>query len=48
LNIEIYELFITPLSPRKELERLYETVAKNIDKVVCEAIGKALSDKCKE
>jgi transcriptional regulator with XRE-family HTH domain len=33
LNIEIYELFINPLSPPEEMERLYETVAKNIDQI---------------
>ena len=38
LNIEIYELFIDPLSPSVEMERLYQTVAKDIDKVVCENI----------
>jgi transcriptional regulator with XRE-family HTH domain len=26
LNIETYELFIDPLSPREELERLYQTI----------------------
>ena len=47
LDIEIYELFIAPLSPQKELERLYETVAKNIDEVVSKAIEKTLAEKCK-
>jgi transcriptional regulator with XRE-family HTH domain len=45
LNIEIYELFINPLSPHEEIERLYQTVAKNIEQVVSEAIDKALSGK---
>ena len=45
LNIEIYTLFIDPLSPHEEMERLYMTVAKNIDKVVGDAIEKALADK---
>jgi transcriptional regulator with XRE-family HTH domain len=48
LGIEIYELFIAPLSPREELERLYDTVARNIDNVVSEAIEKALSGKWKQ
>jgi transcriptional regulator with XRE-family HTH domain len=45
LNIEIYELFVDPLSPHEELERLYQTVASNIEQVVAEAIQKALSGK---
>ena len=45
LNIEIYELFINPLSPPEEMERLYETVAKNIEQVVSEAVEKAVSVK---
>jgi transcriptional regulator with XRE-family HTH domain len=46
LNIEIYELFISPLSPPEEMERLYQTVAKNIEQVVGNAVEKVLSDKC--
>jgi transcriptional regulator with XRE-family HTH domain len=48
LDIEIYELFIDPLSPHEEMERLYQTVAKNIEQVVSEAVEKALADKPKE
>jgi transcriptional regulator with XRE-family HTH domain len=48
LNIEIYELFINPLSPPEELERLYQKVAKNIEQVVSQAIENALSDKHKK
>jgi DNA-binding XRE family transcriptional regulator len=47
LNIEIYELFINPLSPPEEMERLYQTVAKHIEQVVGEAVEKVLSEKCK-
>jgi len=36
LDIEIYELFINPLSPHEEMERLYHVVAKNIDQLLCE------------
>jgi len=46
LDIGVYELFIAPLSPQKELEKLYETVAKNIEEVVSKAIEKVLSEKC--
>jgi transcriptional regulator with XRE-family HTH domain len=45
LDSEIYELFIDPLSPHEELERLYQTVANDIERVVAEAIQKALSGK---
>jgi len=45
LEIEIYELFIDPLSPPEEMERLYQTVAKNIEKVVTDAINNALERK---
>jgi len=45
LNIEIYELFINPLSATEELERLYQTVAKNIEQVVCQAIENVLNEK---
>jgi DNA-binding XRE family transcriptional regulator len=45
LDIEVYELFIDPLSPREELERLYQTVAQDIERVVGEAVQKALSAK---
>ena len=44
LNIEIYELFINPLSPPEEMERLYQTVAKNIEQLVSQAIENALVD----
>jgi transcriptional regulator with XRE-family HTH domain len=48
LDIEIYELFVDPLSPHEELERLYQTVAKDIDRLVGEAIQKALSGNCND
>jgi transcriptional regulator with XRE-family HTH domain len=43
LDIEIYELFINPFSPPEEMERLYQTVAKNIEQLVGGAVEKALS-----
>jgi transcriptional regulator with XRE-family HTH domain len=46
LDTEIYELFIDPLSPHEELERLYQTVASDIERVVAEAVEKVLSVKC--
>jgi len=47
LNIEIYELFIDSLSRPEQMERLYQLMAKNIEKVVGDAVEKALAGKCK-
>jgi transcriptional regulator with XRE-family HTH domain len=50
LNTEIYELFIDPLSPPEEMERLYQTVAKDIDqlfKTTAENIEKAVNQSIK-
>jgi len=38
LNIEIYELFTDPLSTPVEMERLYQTVARNIDHLISEGM----------
>ena len=43
LEVEIHELFINPLALPREMDRLYQAVAKNIEQVVCEAIEKAIS-----
>ena len=43
LDIEIYELFVDPLFPPEEMERLYQTMAKNIEQLVCEAIDRAIA-----
>jgi transcriptional regulator with XRE-family HTH domain len=48
LDIEIYELFVNPLSTHEELERLYQTVANDIERVVTEAVEKALNGTCKK
>jgi transcriptional regulator with XRE-family HTH domain len=48
LDIEIYELFINPLSPPEEMERLYQVVAQNIEQVVAEAVGKAIKEQYKD
>jgi transcriptional regulator with XRE-family HTH domain len=46
LEIETYQLFSADPTLEAALERLYQTVAHNIEQVVAEAIQKALSDKC--
>jgi len=45
LDIEIYQLFINPLSPIEEMEKLYQTVAKNIEQLIVSAIEKAYMNK---
>ena len=42
LDIEIHELFMNPQALPKEMDRLYQAMAKNIEQVVCEAIEKAM------
>jgi transcriptional regulator with XRE-family HTH domain len=42
LDVEVYELFIDPLSPHEEMERLYQTVANDIEQLVANTIEKAL------
>jgi transcriptional regulator with XRE-family HTH domain len=48
LEIETYQLFSADPTLEAALERLYQTVANDIEQVVAEAIGKALSDKYKK
>jgi hypothetical protein len=38
LGIEIYELFINPLSPPEEMERLYQVASKNIERLICDSM----------
>ena len=48
LEIEAYELFIVKPSPEDAMERLHNTLADNIEKIVENAIEKTLSDKFKD
>jgi transcriptional regulator with XRE-family HTH domain len=48
LEIETYQLFSADPALEAALERLYQTVANDIEQVVAEAIEKALSDKYKK
>ena len=43
LDIEYYELFVNPLAPHEELEGLYKTVARDIERLVAETIEKTLT-----
>jgi DNA-binding XRE family transcriptional regulator len=46
LEMEIYELFIVKPSPESAMERLHNTLVCNIERIIAEAIGKNLSEKC--
>ena len=45
LNIKTYQLFAMPPSPDDIMERLYQKVTEDIDKVVAAAVEKALTAK---
>jgi len=47
LEIETYELFIVKPSPEDAMERLHDTLAGNIERIIGEAVEKAIADKCK-
>jgi transcriptional regulator with XRE-family HTH domain len=46
LEIETYQLFSAAPTLEAALDRLYRTVASDIERVVADAIQKALSGKC--
>ena len=43
MNVEIYELFIIPLSPVNELKNKNETIATDLEKIVIKAVDKAFA-----
>jgi transcriptional regulator with XRE-family HTH domain len=45
LEIEAHELFLVQPTPESAMEKLHDTLAGNIERVVSEAVEKALSDK---
>jgi transcriptional regulator with XRE-family HTH domain len=47
LEVEPHELFYMPSTAENALERLQETVAANIERVVAEAIKETLAGECK-
>jgi transcriptional regulator with XRE-family HTH domain len=48
LEIEAYELFIVKPSPEDSMERLHNTLVGNIERVITEAVEKAIDSKCKK
>ena len=47
LNIKTYQLFAVQPSPGEAMERLHQSIVQNIDKVVVEAVERAISTKLK-
>jgi transcriptional regulator with XRE-family HTH domain len=47
LGIETYELFSGPVSPEADLTWLRQSVLNDIERVVGEAVEKALAEKCR-
>ena len=47
LRIEAYELFLVKPSPENAMERLHDTLARNIERIIGDAVEKAITDKCK-
>jgi transcriptional regulator with XRE-family HTH domain len=41
LNIEIYELFIVPLSPAMELKKINESIVADLEDIVMKSVDKA-------
>jgi len=41
LNIEIYELFIVPLSPAMELKKINEAIVADLEDIVMKSVDKA-------
>ena len=48
LNIKTYELFIDPLSPNEELERLRKEIIEDMKQLLDKTLEKALAFKCKK
>jgi transcriptional regulator with XRE-family HTH domain len=48
LNVEIYELFIVPLSPAMEMKKIHEAIITDMKQVVSEAVEKDIDSKCKK
>jgi len=47
LNIEIYELFIVPLSPAMELKKLNESIVSDLENIVMKSVDKAFEQERK-
>jgi transcriptional regulator with XRE-family HTH domain len=45
LHIKTWQLFAVPVSPEEALERLHQSIVKDIDQVVAQAVERAVSAK---
>jgi transcriptional regulator with XRE-family HTH domain len=48
LDIEAYQLFAVALSPGDAMERLHDTLVGSLERVVGEAVKKAVAENCAE
>ena len=48
LNIKTYQLFAMPPSPDEAMERLHQSIVKDVDQVVAEAVERAVSAKLED
>ena len=46
LEIEAHELFLVKSSPENAMEKLHDTLVGNIERLIGEAVEKAMTDKC--
>jgi transcriptional regulator with XRE-family HTH domain len=46
LEIEAHELFLVRTSPERAMEKLHDSLAGNIERLISEAVKKALTDTC--
>jgi transcriptional regulator with XRE-family HTH domain len=47
LNVEIYELFIVPLSPAMELKKINEAIIADLEDIVMKSVDKAFAQERK-
>jgi transcriptional regulator with XRE-family HTH domain len=48
LNIKTYQLFAVPASPEETMERLHESIVKDIDRVIAEAVERIVNEAIKK
>ncbi|MDR3193321.1 MAG: helix-turn-helix transcriptional regulator [Treponema sp.] len=46
LNIKTHQLFAVPVSPEDAMERLHDTLAANLERLIGEAVKKAVTENC--
>ena len=47
LNIKTWQLFAVSPTPEEAMERLHQSIIRNIDQVVADAVKKALAENCR-